>query len=141
MLSTVYEHQVDAQKRVTIPSQFRTNFEKEVCVIPSPDADAPCLYVYSEPEWQKVCEQVQAKAVDARSRRIQRRLNSSVTYADLDKAGRLTLTHEQLEFAAIDGTVVLVKNTSHVEIWSKDNWQKEVAAMDALDDTELGINF
>ena len=141
MLSTVYEHQVDAQKRVTIPSQFRKDFEKEVCVMPSPDADAPCLYVYSEEEWQKVCAQVQAKAVDAHSRRVQRRLNSSVTYADLDKAGRLTLTLEQLAFAGIDSMAVLVKNTSHVEIWSRENWQKEVAAMDALDDTELGINF
>ncbi len=141
MRSPVYEHQIDAQKRVTIPSQFRKNFEKEICVMLSPDADAPCLYLYSEEEWQRVCAQVQGKAIDAHSRRVQRYLNSRATFADIDKAGRLTLTNEQLEFAGIGEIACLVKNTSHVEIWSPENWEKEVAAMEALDDTDLGINF
>lgn len=137
MLAAYYEHNVDAQKRVTMPSQYRKGFEKAICIIPSPDKDSVCLYVYDEDEWNRVCAGLQAKAVNAAVRRYQRMLNKSVTFADLDKAGRVTLTQELMDYAGITDKVVIMKNTSHIEIWSQENWDKECAAMDAIDAADI----
>ena len=142
VLAAFYEHNIDAQKRVTVPSQYRKGFEKAICIIPSPDKDSVCLYVYSEAEWDRVCAGLQAQAVNAVVRRYQRMLNKSVTFADLDKAGRVTLTQELMDYAGITDKAVIVKNTSHIEIWSPENWNKECEAMADIDMAEIpGIIF
>lgn len=137
MLAAYYEHNIDAQKRVTVPSQYRKGFEKAICIIPSPDKGSVCLYVYSEEEWNRVCAGIQEKATNAAMRRYQRYLNKSVTFADLDKAGRVTLTEELMSYAGISDKAIIMKNTSHIEIWSPENWAAENEAMDSMDMSEL----
>lgn len=127
MLAARYEHNVDAQNRVTIPSRLRDGIEKNIRIMPTPD-EIPCLYVYSEAEFNKVEAALHAKAVTSEARSAVRRLLGDVVYGEIDKAGRITLTQELVDYSGITGKVMIVKNANHVEIWSIDNWLIESSA-------------
>ena len=74
-------------------------------------------------------------------RRMARKILSGVVSGEVDKGGRLTLNAALKEYAGIDGEVHIVGNNNHIELWSPEEWAKELALLDEQSTDELNINF
>ncbi len=117
-----FNHTVDVKGRVIIPSKFREQLGEEFVITKGFDN---CLAVYALKNW----EELQAKlvlmpmtSVDART--LRRMIVGSASVLETDKQGRILIPAPLRTYAGIDKDAVVIGNIDHVEIWSKDVWEK-----------------
>ncbi|WP_026370142.1 division/cell wall cluster transcriptional repressor MraZ [Kallotenue papyrolyticum] len=129
-----FEHSVDAKGRVAVPAKFRPRLEGGLVVTRGFER---CLQVFPMEQWQILSERVSnLPAASAEARQLRRLLFSSAFDTELDKQGRILLPANLREYAGIGDEAVIAGMNTYFEIWSKDNWE---AAMDALDESSAAI--
>jgi MraZ protein len=129
-----FDHSVDTKGRIAVPAKFRTQLEGGLVVTRGFER---CLQVFPMEQWQQLSERVSSlPAASAESRQLRRLLFSSASDTELDKQGRILLPANLREYAGIGDTAVVAGMNTYFEIWSKDDWE---AAMDALDETSATI--
>jgi MraZ protein len=129
-----FDHSVDTKGRIAVPAKFRAQLEGGLVVTRGFER---CLQVFPMEQWQQLSERVSSlPAASAESRQLRRLLFSSASDTELDKQGRILLPANLREYAGIGDTAVVAGMNTYFEIWSKDDWE---AAMDALDETSATI--
>ena len=137
-----FVHTLDEKNRFKVPASLRSKMGVETYLIKSPDPSAKCLYMYSEEGWNELYEQfTKGDRHDETTRRVSRKILSGVVYGEIDKGGRLTLNAALKEFAGIETDICIVGNTRHIALWSPEEWEKEMAAMDVTPTASLNIDF
>lgn len=114
---------LDAKGRMAIPTRYREDLES-VCenrlVLTYSAFDSGCLWLYPEPEWERVREQVMALSTFNPSHRsLQRRLVGSATKLEPDGNGRLLLPLTLRQVAGLEKRVVLMGMGARFEIWNE----------------------
>ena len=61
-------------------------------------------------------------------------------FCETDKQGRILLPANLREFSGIVKEAVLIGNGNHVEIWSAENWAKELEIENNADDIAAGLD-
>lgn len=128
-----YRHKLDSKGRITLPSAFRKVLPTDLKVAISPQDDE-CLYVF-EPDgfsaWVDSLFGEEGYNPNNRKHVMFRRvLNARAKDAQIDAAGRISISAEQREAVGLEKDVVLAGNTDHLEIWDAKRWDDMVNSVD-----------
>ena len=114
---------LDSKGRMALPTRYRPAVE-EVCanrlVMTYSAFDAGCLWLYPEPEWERVRDQVMALSTFNPSHRsLQRRLVGSATALEPYGNARLLLPQSLRQVAGLEKKIVLMGMGARFEIWNE----------------------
>ena len=141
VLTGEYQHNIDAKGRMIVPVKLREELGDTFVITKGLDG---CLFALPMSEWEKLDAELRDKPIST-SRKIKRFFYASKTDCEIDGNGRILIPQPLREFAQIEKEVVVVGVSTRVEIWSKENWDRENAMfVDNSDDValqmeELGI--
>lgn len=120
-----YHHNLDDKSRLVIPANFRYELGNKFIITRGLEK---CLYVYSETEWQGIVNKLKELPFTKKdARTFIRSFFSGATTCEIDKSGRIVLTEPQTDYANISKECVVIGASDRVEIWSQDNWNKELS--------------
>jgi MraZ protein len=123
-----YEHSLDAKNRLSVPKPFRAALSDGLVLLKWLD---PCVAVYTPDAFQKFTDRVleEHSPLSAQHRELSRFFLSNAFDAELDSAGRVILGAPLLEHAGIEKDVVVAGTAAKLEIWARDRWEAEQAAL------------
>jgi len=114
---------LDAKGRLALPTRYRADVEEASdnrLVLTHSAFDAGCLWLYPEPEWERVRDDVmKLPQFNAGHRGLQRRLIGSATAIEPDASGRLLLPQTLREAAGLEKKVILMGMGARFEIWNE----------------------
>jgi MraZ protein len=136
----VYEHQIDAKGRTSLPAKLRETltgaYDERLIVTKSLD---PCLHAYPVREWEAL-EQALAKRnpMEPGVKTLMRLYVAPAQECPLDKLGRLLIPPTLRGHASLEREVVWAGMVKVIELWSKDGWAKaEEAARGEADSVDV----
>lgn len=124
-----YNHTLDAKNRLFIPAKFREQLGEEFVIFKGPEK---CLYVYDKATFEEVSRQF----VNHPNRKVQRSFFSQVADMSADKQGRVTLSADQVEHAALVKDAVIIGAGQRIEIWAAEEFSDATISMSQLDDID-----
>lgn len=123
---------LDAKGRLAVPTRYREDLEAACgnrLVLTYSAFDAGCLWLYPQPEWERVREQVMALSTfNASHRSLQRRLVGSATQLELDGNSRILLPQTLRQVAGLDKRAVFMGMGQRFEIWNEEVLNERRAA-------------
>ncbi|MDD4123244.1 MAG: division/cell wall cluster transcriptional repressor MraZ [Bacilli bacterium] len=128
-----YSHTIDDKSRLTIPAKFRDKIGSDAVMTIGFDE---CISIYTSLEWEKLQEKLLTLNTNSSdARKHLRMFAGSASDCLCDSHGRVIIPQNLLNHANINKDVVLVGTINHIEIWSKENWQKyEREALETFDE-------
>lgn len=88
MLIGEYQHSLDTKGRVNFPAKLREDLGETFIL--SKGLGDPCLFVYSQQEWDKLTEKLNSLPL-SKARALQRFLFAGATQVQPDKQGRILI--------------------------------------------------
>lgn len=133
-----YQNSIDSKSRLIIPAKFREELGGRCVIAQSLDK---CLTISTEAEWENFLQELKAlPRSNAEARMIRRYFNQSAAKCDVDKQGRVTIPQELKDYAGITKELVTIGNIDNIEVWSKENFEKEAFAQAGDNVTASDIN-
>lgn len=113
---------LDSKGRMALPTRYRdavAEASSNRLVLTYSAFDSGCLWLYPEPEWERVRDQVMGLSTfNASHRSLQRRLVGSATQLELDGNGRMLLPQTLRQVAGLEKKIVLMGMGARFEIWN-----------------------
>ena len=130
---------LDAKGRMAIPARHRDALlalaEGRLVLTAHPHR---CLLLYPAPAWDPIRAKIlAAPSLETQSAMLRRLLVGFAVDSEMDAAGRVLVSPELRQYAALEKQVWLVGQGSHFEIWSDAGWQQQQQAIFALGDKLL----
>ena len=118
-------HNLDAKMRLTLPAEFRRQFEDKVYLVALPDA----VYGFT-PEGHKAwVDSMFSEGYNPRSKRdsdLRLAINARTAMVDIDSAGRIGLARmEEGVLDKLGREIEVVGNDDHFELWNAAAWKKQ----------------
>jgi len=121
-----YYHSVDEKGRLAVPSKLRVELGDPFYIT---YLNGDCLSVYSEEEWQKFADKLNAiPQTDLKAQRYVRLIFSSACKCEPDKQGRVLLPQHLRDRVGIDKEAVMIGASFRAEIWAKEKWEATMMA-------------
>lgn len=128
MFSGEYEHSLDAKGRVIMPSKFREALGSVFYITKGLDRN---LLVFSTDAWNSFYEKLsKLPMADKNARGFSRLFLSGAAECEADKQGRILLPSNLRAYAGITKDVTIIGNGDKIEIWSSENWNSYIDALD-----------
>lgn len=110
-----FERKLDDKRRLTIPTELRSEFESGVVVT---RGFGKYLHLYSQNVWDREVEtELKGSILDERVGDLNVRFRRGKTAAELDqKQGRVTVEQHLLDYAGIDREIVAVRAGTYFRI-------------------------
>ena len=128
MFTGEYAHSVDSKNRIFVPARFREELGETFVV--ARDIRGEILKVFSLEGWQSYIAPIMSQERKLSEKAI-RYLHRNALQVSPDAQGRILLTKELLSYAGIVKEAVIVGCSSYVEIWSADNYARQIEDEDA----------
>lgn len=126
-----FQHNLDEKGRLMIPAPFRQSLEGGAYISQGFDR---CLMVMTEAYFGQVYERIHAmNLADPAARMLRRMILSTAYKVELDKVGRILVPQNLRQFAIIDGEAIVAGQGEYIEVWSPDEWNRQMVD---LQDTE-----
>lgn len=123
-----YEHTLDTKGRLSIPAEFRAEFQRIGDGTPILTNLRHCLALYPYEEWMDFAEQVESVAkVDPKVQAFQRFVLFGASPCPIDRQGRILVPARLREHARLERDVVVAGKDSCVEIWNPERLNAELA--------------
>ncbi len=116
-----YHHTIDDKGRLIVPSKIRYELGSSFIITRGLDK---CLAIYSNNEWSKVINKYKELPDTKDARKFKRFLLSGATSNDFDKQGRVNISQPLINYAELEKDCIIIGVDNHLEVWSKDNWDK-----------------
>lgn len=143
MLIGEYKHNLDAKKRLSIPSKFRKELGEGAVITRGLDN---CLFVFPSAHWAKLAEKLGSMPlVQQDSRSFARLLLSGAVEVEFDGLGRILVPEYLKNYAGLKKVAVVAGLYSRLEIWDDEKWENYKANLEKNSDSiaeklrELGI--
>src|SRR5438046_9976111 len=117
MFLGTYRHSVDAKGRVAIPARFREQLPTGTVI--SKGAEG-CLQVYPPQEWAQEQGLRLGSMTPAEEMRLVRMMFGAARECECDGQGRIVLSADQRQYAAITNVAWIVGENSVIEIWNQE---------------------
>lgn len=115
-----YSHNVDAKKRLALPSKFRGELGSKVVVTRGLDN---CLFVYPMKTWEVLAEKLGNMPVgEAGTRSFIRLMLAGAVDVDMDSQGRILLPEYLKEYAGLGKEVIVAGLFNRLEVWDIEKW-------------------
>ena len=135
MFLSQYEHSIDEKGRLTIPSRYRDELTSDCLVLTTGFENS--LIALTPELFTIVSNQIRSKPItDPTSRQFRRFFFSNAQELEIDKTGRILLPTFLRETANLKDNAVLVGNGEYFELWSPENWEKELINLNNSDANE-----
>lgn len=122
-----FEHQLDAKNRIRIPAKLHIDLGKEFYLMPESD---DCISVYSKESLDaRLARLSEIRSGGGELLKAKRAILASIVSVVEDDQGRVLLPAKLRQKAGINKSVVSVGMLDHIEIWSKENYEKTVGEM------------
>jgi len=122
-----FGYRVDEKGRVPIPPKFRTEELKQGGMILCPGLEK-CIYIYPPAEWTKLADSLTSgPIISSKLRKLNRALFAKAFEAEMDGQGRIIVPVQLRQYASIKDEVVIAGVRTHFELWSKEDWNAEMA--------------
>ncbi|MCB1745843.1 MAG: division/cell wall cluster transcriptional repressor MraZ [Gammaproteobacteria bacterium] len=119
---------LDVKGRLAVPVRFREQLsalDSPALVLTLNPWDR-ALWLYPLPEWQLIETKLSALSdFDKQSRRTKQMMRGYATDVSCDGQGRILLSPELRDIAALDKQVVLLGQGNKIEIWDATRWRDE----------------
>ena len=132
---------LDAKGRLIIPKQFREQLGESFMMTKGLDG---CLYVFPISEWNSFEEKLAALPLtNKNARAVVRHFAAGATLCEMDKQGRILVPEVLRDFAHLQRDVVVEGSMKRIEIWSKEQYDRQAEednideSMEALDGLDL----
>ncbi len=119
---------LDNKGRINFPAKFRKNLrepdDETLILIRGSES---CISVYPSTNWRRMLEKIKRNVANEREFGIvARRLMYQATEQKIDKQGRLNLSANLIEYAQLDGEVLIVGFENKIEVWNPLRYQEFV---------------
>lgn len=117
-----FVHSLDEKNRLLIPSRLRAALTNKIFIMKGYEGS---LSLYPEGSFEKYLAKLQSLPFESKtSRDIERIALSSVFELDIDKVNRIQIPTALINKYRISKEVVVIGLLDHIEIWSKEKWNK-----------------
>jgi MraZ protein len=120
MFSGSYLYSLDSKKRLSIPAKLRRNLQPE-----SKDSFkitqgfGKCLDLYPIDEWLEIEKRLsQLSEYDFDQVKLRRMILHTAMDVEMDNQARIILPQPLLQFAGIEGEVLILGNLRKMELWN-----------------------
>lgn len=131
---------IDDKGRLAIPTAYRDIVVRECgnrLVITYNPFESGCLYLYPQPVWERVRDQVNAlPRTKKNSRLLQLKLVGAAAFAEPDGSGRISIPASQRGAVGIEKKAVLLGMGDKFELWSEQAHHEQIRQ--TLGDADLG---
>jgi MraZ protein len=131
---------IDDKGRLAIPTSYRDVVARECgnrLVITYNPFDPGSLYLYPQPAWERVRDQVNAlPRTRSVSRNLQLKLVGAASFVEPDGNGRISIPASHRNTVGIDKRAVLVGMGDKFELWSEQAHHAQIRQ--TLTDADLG---
>ena len=114
---------LDAKGRLAIPSRYRDSLQEQCAgrlVLTYSAFDSGALWLYPEPEWERVRDEVtRLSTFNPGHRSLQRKLVGSATQLEPDGNGRIQLPLTLREVVGLEKRAVMMGMGNRFEIWNE----------------------
>ena len=131
---------IDDKGRLAIPTGYRDLVAREcgnrLVITYNPFEDG-CLYLYPQPAWERVRDQVNALPRTKRvSRNLQLKLVGAATFVEPDGSGRISVPASHRNAVGIEKRAVLLGMGDKFELWSEQAHHAQIRQ--TLGDADMG---
>jgi MraZ protein len=136
----VYEHQVDAKGRTSLPAKLREvlagSYDERLIVTSSLD---PCLHAYPVREWEQLEAALSRRnPMEPGVKTLMRLYVAPAQEVSVDRLGRVLVPPVLRAHAGLEKDVVWAGMVKVIELWSREGWAKaQQDARDEVDSAEL----
>jgi len=127
VFSGVYQHQIDAKGRTSLPSSFRDVLagRGDDKIFVTVDLFEPCLQAYAPADWLALTDKIAAMPQLAeKTRALVRLMIAPAHECTFDKLGRILLPPQLREHAGLTEHAVWAGSVKRIEIWTPAGWKK-----------------
>lgn len=122
-----YSHTFDDKSRITIPAKFREALAQG-CVVTR--GFEKHLTIYTSDTFNSLMKRSQMMSpTDPESRVLRRLIFAGASEATPDKSGRILIPQFLRDYAGLQNEVYVVGVGQYVEVWSKEGWEEQLAAL------------
>jgi len=143
MLIGEYKHNIDAKKRLSIPSKFRKELGEGAVITRGLDN---CLFVFPREHWNVLATKLSNTPLARQdSRSFARLLLSGAMEVDFDGLGRILIPDYLKNYASLKKIAIVTGVYTRLEIWDQDRWESYKSNLEKNSDSiaeklgELGI--
>ena len=120
MLIGEYQHNIDAQGRIIVPSKLRESLGNEFVITKGIDN---CLFIDPIERWNCLIEKLKSlPGTDSDVRRFARFFTSGAVLCSADSQGRVLIPSNLKQYAKIEKQIVSIGVVDRAEIWAKEEW-------------------
>ena len=120
-----FDYQMDAKGRMGFPPRFRENMGGSFVVMEWVDH---CLFALPMEEVEKLADRMAgSELMDSWDATGQ--LFSTMFEVEPDKQGRILIPESLRSYAGLTGSVTVIGNRNHAEIWDTETWDSRHQAM------------
>lgn len=141
MFRGVYEHQIDAKGRTSLPARMREALvgrygDERLILTTALDA---CLHAYPLKEWEQLeLALSQRNPMEPGVKTLMRLYVASAQECPLDKLGRLLIPPSLRAHAGLERDVVWAGMVKVIELWSREGWARaQQEARQAADSADV----
>lgn len=122
-----YTHSIDEKGRLTIPARFREALGTGSVITRGFDKN---LMIYTAEAFAQVVAKARALSPTVSDNRdLLRMLFSNACEIEFDKIGRIVIPPYLRQYAGLGGEVAVVGTGLNIEVWSREAWDGQLAAM------------
>lgn len=126
MFRGVFEHQIDAKGRTSLPAKMRETlvgaYDERLILTTALD---PCLHAYPVREWETFEAALgKRNPMEPGVKTLMRLYVASAQECPLDKMGRILVPPSLRAHAGLEKDVVWVGMVKVIELWSRTGWAK-----------------
>lgn len=133
-----YQNNMDAKGRVILPVAFREIIGPKFVLAPSVDKN---LDLYPLDEWEIREAKIEALGTSTiEARQLQRWIIGKSAIIEIDNQDRITIPQNLREKFELEKEIIFLGQSNHVEIWSKQNYEKSNENID-YSALARGLNF
>ena len=121
-----YNHTVDTNGRLIIPTKFREQLGEEFVVTKGMTG---CLIAFPQEEWTLITDKLRTFPLTQEDAiEFMHFFVSGAMSCELDRQGRILLPATLRKFADLDKDVVMTGMINRFEIWDRDRWEETYAS-------------
>ena len=131
-----YIGKLDDKGRVVFPADFKSLMDAaDTRLVIRKDVYEPCLEMFTYEEWERQSEELKARLnfFNREHARFWREYMRNRALVEPDgKLGRITIPKKLLQDIGVQKEIVFFGNDHKIEIWSKENFERESLTADGL---------
>lgn len=126
MFAGTYTPKIDDKGRLFLPARFREAMQEGLVITRGQDR---CLEARTQADFDRFASRLR-DTTDARMRGYNRMLFALLSPQVPDKQGRISLTPQLRQYAALGKECVVIGVSNKIEIWNPDNWASYTEAQE-----------